>query len=117
MPKFVLSYRRADASGIAGRIFDRLAAHYGEPSVFRDIDNIPFGVDFRKHIEMALDDCDAVIAIIGRRWLGSVRSGARIQDERDIVRIEIESALKKRIPIFPVLVRRRKNAGLSGSTG
>ena len=39
---------------MAGRIFDRLAQHFGKTSLFIDIDNVPFGVDFRKHIDDAL---------------------------------------------------------------
>jgi hypothetical protein len=50
MPKIVISYRRQDSEAIAGRIRDRLAGHYGAESIFMDIDNIPFGTDFREHI-------------------------------------------------------------------
>src|SRR3954469_13291859 len=42
--KIVLSYRRSDAPGTAGWIFERLTEHYGDESVFRDVDSIPFGV-------------------------------------------------------------------------
>ena len=45
MPRIAISYRRSDSSAISGRIFDRLVAHYGKPSVFMDIDNIPFGTE------------------------------------------------------------------------
>jgi hypothetical protein len=47
MPKVTISYRRADTEAVTGRIFDRLAGRYGRESVFRDIDNIPPGIDFR----------------------------------------------------------------------
>src|SRR5262245_26217221 len=50
MPKILISYRRPDSGAITGRIRDRPAQHYGEDSVFMDIDNIPFGMDFRQHI-------------------------------------------------------------------
>ena len=49
MSKIFLSYRRQDSAGIAGRIYDRLRAHFGDDAIFMDIDNIPFGVDFRVH--------------------------------------------------------------------
>ena len=51
-PKIVVSYRRSD-SAMAGRIFDRLVLHFGKTNLFIDIDNVPFGVDFRKHIDDA----------------------------------------------------------------
>ena len=54
MPKIIISYRRADSGVITGRIRDRLAQHYGDDAIFMDIDNIPFGMDFRKNIAEAL---------------------------------------------------------------
>jgi hypothetical protein len=105
MPKITVSYRREDSEAITGRIFDRLVAHYGKTDVFRDIDNIPPGVDFLTHIDEALQETDVLIVVIGRRWLGSARPGnLRIKDEADPVRIEVETALKRGISIIPVLV-------------
>jgi len=105
MPTIVISYRRADTSAIAGRIFDRLAAHYGEDSVFMDIDDIPFGIDFRDHIHETLQRTDVVVAVIGPNWLGLGADGAaRMQDRTDPVRVEIETALGRKTPIIPVLV-------------
>jgi TIR domain len=105
MPKIAISYRRADSSAIAGRIFDRLAAHYGEHSVFMDIDNIPLGVDFRSHIRETLQRSDVLIAIIGANWLGLGADGvARMNDSTDPIRLEIETALRGNTPVIPVLV-------------
>ena len=105
MPKITVSYRRDDSEAITGRIFDRLVAHYGKTAVFRDIDDIPPGVDFRKHIDEALQETDVLIVVIGRRWVGSAKPGnVRIHDEADPVRIEVETALKRNIAIVPVLV-------------
>jgi TIR domain len=105
MPKIIISYRRSDSDVFAGRIRDRLAGRYGDAAVFMDIDDIPFGIDFRQHIKGALAASDVVIAIIGSRWLGVGKSGnARIQDEADPVRIEVEAALQNGIPVIPVLV-------------
>jgi hypothetical protein len=62
MAKIIISYRRADSQAMAGRIFDRLIAHYGEKAVFMDIDAIPFGIDFRKHIADALAQGTVLVA-------------------------------------------------------
>src|SRR5207253_2430253 len=70
MPRITISYRRDDSGVITGRIFDRLTGHYGREAVFRDIDDIPPGVDFRKHISGILDASDIVLAIVGPRWVG-----------------------------------------------
>jgi hypothetical protein len=105
VPGIFVSYRRADTQAITGRIYDRLEAHFGADSVFIDIDDIPFGQDFREHITNTLDRCDVLLAIIGGRWLG-VGKVNRLQDETDLVRIEIEAALAKNIRVVPVLIDR-----------
>jgi cell division protein FtsB len=106
MPRITISYRRDDSAAITGRIFDRLAWHYGRESIFRDIDNIPPGVDFRKHIEGILDDSDVVLAIVGPRWVGPRGGQSRLTNAADPVRVEIETALRKNCPLIPVLVLR-----------
>src|SRR5262245_8714554 len=102
MPKIVVSYRRADSAGIAGRIFDRLTQRYGDESVFMDVDNIPVGIDFRRHIQDVLQACDIFLAVVGTRWTGE--GGARIKEDADPVRVEVETALQRGLPIVPVLV-------------
>jgi hypothetical protein len=104
MPKVLISYRRSDTEVIAGRIRDRLANRYGDDAVFMDIDNIPFGKDFRVHISEAIVQSDILLVIVGQRWLGASRGGTRrIDDETDFVRLELETALTNAIPIVPVL--------------
>ena len=77
MAKIAISYRRTD-SDVTGRIFDRFVQRYGKDSVFRDIDNIPFGIDFRKVVNDALRGSDVLIAIVGPNWRGTrKRGGAR----------------------------------------
>lgn len=105
MAKIILSYRRADSDAIAGRIRDKLASHYGDNSVFMDIDSIPFGFDFREHVKTALLENDILIAVIGPKWIGSNSDNrTRINEETDPVRIEVETALQRDIPVVPVLV-------------
>jgi TPR repeat protein len=106
MPRITISYRRDDSGVITGRIFDRLAAHYGREAVFRDIDDIPPGVDFRKHISDILDESDIVLAIVGPRWIGPRAGQNRLSNTADPVRVEIEIALRKDRPLIPVLVLR-----------
>jgi formylglycine-generating enzyme required for sulfatase activity len=103
--KIAISYRRADTEVMAGRIRDRLADRYGDDAVFMDIDNIPFGKDFRLHIREAIVQSDTLLVIVGPRWLGAGRGGVRrIDNETDFVRLEVETALSKGIPVIPVLV-------------
>jgi TIR domain len=105
MPKIAVSYRREDSGPVSGRIFDRLVARYGKESVFRDIDNIPAGVDFRHHIDDVLHNTDTLIVVLGRKWIGPVTAGrSRIHDEDDPVRVELETALQRNVSIIPVLI-------------
>jgi hypothetical protein len=45
-----ISYRRDDTADVAGRIYDRLIQHFGEDLIFKDVDSIPLGVNFRKYL-------------------------------------------------------------------
>jgi hypothetical protein len=103
MPTIAISYRRADSAGTSGRIFDRLVAHYGDGSIFMDVDDIPFGVDFRDHIRDVLSKSDLVLAVIGPRWFSDGNEN-RINDDKDPVRVEIQTAFERQIPLIPVLV-------------
>jgi hypothetical protein len=105
MPKITISYRRDDSMDITGRIFDRLSSRYGREAVFRDIDSIPPGRDFREHIAANLGNSDVLMVVVGPRWMGGDRHGKpRIQSETDYVRAEVEIALGRRIPVIPLLV-------------
>ncbi len=101
-----ISYRRDDSADVTGRIYDRLSTEFGREHVYKDVDTIPLGVDFREHINKLVAHCDVVLAIIGRQWL-TVADGddrRRLEDERDPVRLEIVAALNREIPVVPVLV-------------
>jgi hypothetical protein len=105
MATIVISYRRDDSKWITGRIFDRLEDHYGHGQVFMDIDNIPIGMDFRRHLQRTLARCDILIAVIGPDWVAPDQTGrSRLLDETDWVRVEIETALAKGVPVVPLLV-------------
>jgi hypothetical protein len=105
VPHILISYRREDSDAIAGRIRDRIASRYGDDCVFMDIDSIPFGLDFRQQVQNALMKNDLVVAIIGPKWTGAARGhSSRIHEETDPVRVEIETALTRGIPVIPVLV-------------
>jgi TIR domain len=103
-----ISYRRDDSADITGRIYDRLIQHFSREIVFKDVDSIPLGIDFRQHLENALSQCRVLLAIVGSDWMGSGTVGGkrRIDDPRDHLRLELEVALARNIPVIPVLVRR-----------
>jgi hypothetical protein len=105
--RIVINYRRDDTAGHAGRLYDALAARFGNDHVFMDIDAIEPGVDFTKVLEHAVDSCDAFISLIGREWL-TVADGQgrrRVDNPGDFVRLEIEAALDRDVRLIPVLVQ------------
>ena len=100
-----ISYRRDDAAGYAGRLYDRLAAHFGSERVFMDVQGIEPGVDFFDAIERALGSCEILIVLIGKDWLATDSAGRRrLDDPADFVRLETVTALSRGIRVVPVLV-------------
>ena len=101
-----ICYRRQDSADVAGRLFDRLVQQFGRECVFKDVDSIPIGVDFRKHLDKSVASCTAFLAVIGRSWLDAkdVRGKRALDDPRDFVRIEIESALRREVSLVPILI-------------
>ena len=106
MPEIFLSYRRADAAGTAGRLFDRLSQHFGAGQVFRDIDSIEAGDNFEQSIRDGLRTATAVLIVIGPRWLDLRRDDGtrRLDDPLDYVRREVELALDSEAIVIPVLI-------------
>lgn len=106
MKGMFISYRRVDAAGHAGRLFDRLAAHFGKDAVFMDVEGIEAGVDFIEVIEQAVGGCAVLLAVIGRSWSTCTdeRGRRRLDDPQDFIRLEIGSALARKVRVVPVLV-------------
>jgi len=107
MASVFLSYRRDDAAGHAGRLYDRLVARFGRESVFMDLDSIGPGVDWVDRIDQAVGASDVMLAVIGRHWLTETKpdGGRRLDDPGDVVRTEIAAALARGLTVVPVLVQ------------
>jgi hypothetical protein len=101
-----ISYRREDTEGQARALFQDLVARLGRESVFMDVDSIGLGRDFRTVLQERLATCDVMMALIGRDWIdGKDKSGRRrLDNPGDFVRIEIAAALKRNIPVTPLLL-------------
>ena len=107
MGSIFLSYRREDTEGQAGRLYDDLVAVFGSDSVFMDVAAIQPGRDFRKSIDQSLNSCGVFLSLIGKSWLTAKDTSGqrRLDDPADFVRIETGAALKRDIPVIPVLVQ------------
>ncbi len=110
MRAIFISYRRDDTEGQAGRLFDDLAREFGEDAVFMDVAGIAAGRDFRRAIDENVASCGVLLAMIGRSWLTvtDAEGRRRLDEPADFVRLEIASALRRDIPVVPVLVQGAK---------
>src|SRR5262249_49015418 len=90
----------------AGWLFDQLAEHFGRDQVFKDVDSIDLGDDFVDAINNAVGSCAVLLALIGQQWLTLEGHDGRLRLDNpgDFVRLEIEAALARNIPIIPILV-------------
>ena len=98
-----VSYRRGDSPHAAGRLVDRLDERF---KLFIDVDRIRPGADFTSVVRAAVDQSDVLVAVIGLRWLtlAAEQGGRRIDQPGDWVAEEIGMALRRGIPVIPVLV-------------
>ncbi len=108
MSKIFISYRRQDSRPVATLIYDPLAryceAKFGAGAVFMDVHGIPPGVNFRAYLNEQVAGAELLLALIADRWLTAVdeHGARRIDSPNDFVRIEIEAALKRGVPVVPV---------------
>jgi hypothetical protein len=106
MSTIFISYRRSDSADVVGRIYEHVIKRFGAEHVFKDVESIRGGADFRDSINEALDKSDFLLAIIGPAWLSTTDSSGnrQIDDPGDFVRLEVETGLKKDLLVIPTLV-------------
>ncbi|WP_213959968.1 CHAT domain-containing protein [Variovorax sp. dw_954] len=101
-----ISYRRADSGGWVRALDTRMAEALGRENVFCDIKSIAPGVDFERELKSRLMRCDVALVVVGQLW-ASIRGGGRarrILEPDDLVRQEVELALKHGLTVVPVTV-------------
>jgi hypothetical protein len=108
--RIFISYRRDDARGASGRVWDWLRIGFGRERIFRDVASIGAG-KWREKIDQALAASTACVAVIGRRWADDTNL-PRLQDPTDMVRYELETALaggeRQELTVVPLLVEEAK---------
>jgi hypothetical protein len=98
-----ISYRRDDARGTSGRLYDWLRIGFGRERVFRDVQSIGVG-KWRNKIDAALARSSVCVVVIGPRW-ANADNLPRLHDESDMVRHEIVTALvSEELTLVPTLV-------------
>lgn len=106
MSGIFISYRRDDAQGWAGRLGEDVAKSFGDVARFFDLASIAPGADFLVEIERAVTAADAVLVLIGPRWLDlrDRHKTRRLDDPNDVVAAEVALALTHSAPVIPVLL-------------
>ncbi len=106
LPRVFISYRREECAAHAGRLYDAMAARFGEGNVFMDVDMAP-GVDFVERITQVVSACQVLILVMGPRWASVTdqQGNMRLEDPDDFVRLELKTALQRpEVTPIPVLV-------------
>ena len=95
MSKVFVSYRHDDSEADAGRLYDTLAAELGQDAVYKDVENITIGRNWKRAVREALADSAAVLFVMGPDWRLS-----------PAIEFELQLALASNVPVVPILVRR-----------
>jgi hypothetical protein len=106
MAQIFINYRRDNTEGVAGRLFDYLASRYSHRELFMDVEDMKPGLDRAKQFDIQVSQCRVLLAVIGPHWLDAYdqASNGRLENDKDYVRIELASALKRDIAVIPILV-------------
>jgi tetratricopeptide (TPR) repeat protein len=79
---------------------------FGKDLVFQDVDDIKPGKDFIRVLRSAIKGCKVVLVLIGPKWLKVKNADGtrRIDNPKDVLRMEIIEAFKGRKTVIPVLL-------------
>jgi len=101
MCRLFITYRRSESEADAGRLYDRLALEFGAENVFKDVDDIAVGMDFRSAIREAIHASDVLLVVVGRTWPANP---SWLHEPGNFVREEIQTAMLAGVAVVPVLV-------------
>ncbi|HYJ21093.1 MAG TPA: SIR2 family protein [Solirubrobacterales bacterium] len=89
-----INYRKAESSGWARLLYDRLASELGAENVFLDQVSLKPGMLWLQDIRARSAGCAVFIALIGPEWASTMSRRAE-SGEEDLVRTELEAALRR----------------------
>lgn len=100
-----INYRKDDSRWNTQALYNGLLNYFPKETIFKDFNNIQPGEDFFDSISSALGQCKVLLVVISKNWLTATdaEGNNRLEDPNDFVRIEIATALKRRIRVIPVL--------------
>lgn len=103
--RIFISYRTADGVDKATALARDLGEIFGDDAVFLDKDDLRGGTAWRQEIDHALDARPILLLLVTPQLLNAVddRGQARIDDDDDPVRKELQAALQAGASIIPLL--------------
>lgn len=103
MTEIFISYRRDDVPGQVGRLYGRLADHYGDECVFMDVESLVLGERFEAVILERIKQAKVMLVVMGPSWQ-AVRQ--RPDGEPDLFQVEVDTAIANNTTISALLVDR-----------
>ncbi|WP_435282187.1 toll/interleukin-1 receptor domain-containing protein [Streptomyces koelreuteriae] len=106
MPDVFVNYRTGDEESAATMIARELSRRFGPEQIFFASDSIDAGRRFPMELVRAVEECKALLAVIGPRWAEVQGADGRpaLEAEQDWTRREIQTALDRGILVIPVLI-------------
>ena len=101
-----ISYRRDDSKWSARALHEHLVSHFGVARIFIDVDGILPAQDFAQEIEKQIVSSEVLLVIIGPLWISLTddQGKRRLDNPQDYVRMEIRTALLRKVQLMPILV-------------
>jgi hypothetical protein len=99
-----INYRKDDSRWHTHSLHNELLKYFRKDTIFKDFSTIRLGEDYVEAISKALERCSVLLVVIGKEWLNvKNQSGIqRLHDSSDLVRVEIATALNRKINVIPV---------------
>ncbi|MFF2325085.1 MULTISPECIES: toll/interleukin-1 receptor domain-containing protein [unclassified Streptomyces] len=106
MSDVFVNYRTGDEESAATMIARELARRFGDERIFFASNSIEPGRRFPVELVRAVEECEALLAVIGPRWAEVRGADGRpaLEAEQDWTRREIQTALDRGVLVIPVLV-------------
>ena len=106
MRDIFISYRRDDAQGHAGRLWDHLQKAFGPDRLFYDQRAVNPGELWSERIDRGLREAQIILALIGSGWLEAkdAQGRRRLENPEDVVRRELAVSLAAGKTVIPILI-------------
>ena len=100
-----ISYRHEGGSTIANIIYDELCHHFLIENIFKDVNSLRPGADFKEEIRKAINLSCCLLVLIDKTWAGQkdAEGNTRAFQKDDFVRFEIWTAIENGLAIIPLL--------------